>query len=160
MLWRNRNELKQDNYSHEGRCKEVEGDILSTIKKYEPYLDMDYEELQYFKFVQSDDEEVNAEFSIINPNLLYLFLQGRNRGSNAYIVSAVIDDSSLELIHNEQFYEISSQLNLGQQYLFNFIMQYALYCKLAEKNNELPSKPFQKFLIGDAGVGKSSLIKT
>ena len=66
--------MKQGNYSHEGRCKEVEGDILSTIKKYEPYLDMDYEELQYFQFVQSDDEEVNAEFSIINPNLLYLFL--------------------------------------------------------------------------------------
>ena len=38
-------------------------------------------------------------------------------------------------------------------------MQYTLHCKLAEKNNELPSKPFQIFLSGDAFVGKSFLIK-
>ena len=38
-------------------------------------------------------------------------------------------------------------------------MQYALHCKLAEKNNELPPKPFQIFLSGDAFVGKSFLIK-
>ena len=31
-------------------------------------------------------------------------------------------------------------------------MQYALHCKLAEKNNELPPKPFRIFLSG--GVGK------
>ena len=38
-------------------------------------------------------------------------------------------------------------------------MQYALHCKLAEKNNELPLKPFQIFLSGGAGVGKSILVK-
>ena len=31
--WRNENELKQDNQSYEDRYKEVEGDILSNIKK-------------------------------------------------------------------------------------------------------------------------------
>ena len=36
---------------------------------------------------------------------------------------------------------------------------YCLYCKLAEKNNELPPKPFQTFLSGGTGVGKSFLIK-
>ena len=37
-------------------------------------------------------------------------------------------------------------------------MQYALHCKLAENNNELPSKPFQIFLSGVTGAGKSFLI--
>ena len=49
--WRNENELKQDNQSSEDRYKEVEGDILCNIKKYEPYLDINYEELQDFNFV-------------------------------------------------------------------------------------------------------------
>ena len=47
----------------------------------------------------------------------------------------------------------------GKQHLFNFIMQYALYCRLAGKNNELPPKPFQIFLNGGAGAGKNFLIK-
>ena len=38
-------------------------------------------------------------------------------------------------------------------------MQYELHCKLAEINNKLPPKPFQIFLSGGAGVGKSFLIK-
>ena len=33
-----------------------------------------------------------------------------------------------------------------------------MYCKLAEKNNELEPKPFQMFLSGGAGVGKSFLV--
>ena len=51
MPWRNENELKQDNQSYEDRYKEVEGDILCNIKKHEPYLDINYEELQDFNFV-------------------------------------------------------------------------------------------------------------
>ena len=39
-------------------------------------------------------------------------------------------------------------------------MQHAVYCKLAEKNNELEPKPFQIFLSGGAGVGKSFLVTT
>ena len=38
-------------------------------------------------------------------------------------------------------------------------MQYALHCKLADKNIELPSKPFQIFLSGGAAVGKSFFVK-
>ena len=37
------------------------------------YLDIAYEELQNFNFVQSDEED-SAEFSMINPNLLDLDL--------------------------------------------------------------------------------------
>ena len=55
-------ELKQDNQSYEDRYKEVEGDILYNIKKHEPYLGINYEELQNFNFVQTDEKEDNAEF--------------------------------------------------------------------------------------------------
>ena len=46
MPWRNENELKQDNQSCKDRYKEVEDDILCNIKKHEPFLDINYEELQ------------------------------------------------------------------------------------------------------------------
>ena len=55
MAWRNENELKQGNHIYENRYKEVQGNILCNIKKHEPYLDIDYEELQNFNFVQSDE---------------------------------------------------------------------------------------------------------
>ena len=57
MPWRNDDELRQENQSYEDRYKEVEGNILSNIKKQEPYVDIDYEELQNFNFVQSDEEK-------------------------------------------------------------------------------------------------------
>ena len=85
---------------------------------------------------------LNFKILTINPNLLGLDLEGNGSVSNAPVVSTIIDNLSLP---NEHFYEIHSQLNEGQQHLFNFIMQFALHCKLVEKNNELPPKPFQIF---------------
>ena len=90
--WRNENELREDNQSYEDRYKEVEVDILCNIKKHGPYLDIDYEELQNFNFVQSDEEEDNAEFSMINPNLLDLDLEDSNSVSNATTVSTIINN--------------------------------------------------------------------
>ena len=148
MPWRNENELKQDNQSYEDRHKELEDDILWNIKK--------HEKLQNFNFVQSDEGEDNAEFSMINPNLLDQDLEDSDNVINATAASKIIGN----LLHpNEQFYEICSQHNEGQQHLFNFIMEYALHCKLAEKNNVLPPKPFRIFLSGGAGIGKAFLIK-
>ena len=93
---------------------------------------------------------------MINPNLLDLDLEDGDSVSKATVVSAITDNL---LLPNEQFYKIYSQLNEGQQHLFNFIMQYALHCKLAQKNDEFPPKRFQIFINGGAGVGKSFLIK-
>ena len=62
MPRRNEKESKQDNQSYGNRYKEVESDILSNIKKHEPYLDIDYEDLQNFDFVQSDEEEEVLNF--------------------------------------------------------------------------------------------------
>ena len=105
--------------------------------------------LQNFSFVQSEAEEDNTHFSMTNPNLLDLDLEGSDNVSNAPVVSIIIDNF---LLPDEQFYEIFSQLNEGQQHLFNFIMQYALHCKLAEKNNELPPEPLQILLVEVLGL--------
>ena len=59
--------------------------------------------------------------------------------SNTLVVSTIIENL---LLSNKQFYQIRSQLNEGQQHLFNFMMQYASHCKLAEKNDELQRRPF------------------
>ena len=48
----------------------VDSYILCNIKKHEPDLDVDYEELQNFNFVQLDEEEVSAVFPMIHSNLL------------------------------------------------------------------------------------------
>ena len=119
-------------------------------------MDIDDEELQNFNFVLPDEEEDNAKFSMINLNLLDLNLEDSDSVSNKPVVSTIIDNLVLP---NETFYEIFSQLNKGQQHLFNFIMQYALHCKLSEKNDELSPKPFQIFLSRGSDFGKSFLIK-
>ena len=55
-------ELKQVNKIYEGRYKEVEDDMCN-VTKHEPYLDIDYEGLENFSFVHSDEkEEDNTEF--------------------------------------------------------------------------------------------------
>ena len=105
MPLRNENELKQDNRSYDDKYNEIGGDILCNIKKHEPYLDIDYEELENFNFVPSDKEEDNADFSVINPNLLHLDLEDSDSVSNATAVSTISDNL---LLPNEQFYGICS----------------------------------------------------
>ena len=87
--------------------------------------------------------------------MLDLDLEDSDSVSNAPVVSTIIDNL---LLPNRKFYKICCQLNQGQQHLFNFTMQYALHCKLAEKIMSCHPNHF-KFLSGDAGVGKSFLIK-
>ena len=82
-----------------------EGDILCNIKKQELYLDIDYEELQNFNFVQSDEEENNAKFSVLNPKVLDLDLEESDNVSKAGVVSTIIGTL---LLLNEQFYEMFS----------------------------------------------------
>ena len=157
MPWRNESELKQDNKSYEDGYSRVEDDMCN-VTKHEPNLDIDYEELENFSFVHSgEEEEDNTEFSIINPDLLDLDLEVSDSVSNAPIASVTVGKL---LLPSQKFYELCSQLNEGQQHLFNFIMKHAVYCELAEKNIELEAKTFQIFLSGGAGVGKSFLVTT
>ena len=108
-----------------------------------------------FDIVESEEEEDNDEYSIINPSLLDLDMDDSNDVSTAPVAPTSINDL---LLPNEQFYEICSQLNEGQQHLFNFIMRYAIQCRLVARNNEPQPEPFQIFLSGGAGVGKSFLV--
>ena len=61
------------------------------------------------------------------------------------------------LLPQEVFYEVCSQLNEGQQNLFNFIMKYAIKCMFNERSDLDMPDPFDIFLSGGAGVGKSVL---
>ena len=155
--WRSESELKQGNKSDEDRYKEVEDDIMCNVTKHELYLDIDYEELENFSFVHSDEEEDNTEFSMINPNLLDLDLEVIDGVSNAPVASVAVDNL---LLPSQKFCESCLHLNEGQQQLFNFIMQHPAYCKSAENNNELEPKPFQIFLSRGAGVERSFLVTT
>ena len=60
-------ELKQDNQSYENRYKEIEDNILCNLKKHDSY-----KELHNFNFLQPDEDEDYAEFSIIAPVLIDL----------------------------------------------------------------------------------------
>ena len=92
--------------SYEDRYKEVKCDILCNIKKHEPYLEIHYEELQNFDFVQLGEKENKDEFSIINPNLLDFCLE--DSVINADVLSTIIDNLALP---NGHFYETCSRLN-------------------------------------------------
>ena len=81
---------------------------MCNRKKHEPCSDIDYKELQNFNFAQSDEEGVNAEFSMINSYLLGVDLEDSDNVRNAPFVSIINDNL---LLPNEQFYEICSQLN-------------------------------------------------
>ena len=70
---------------------------------------------------------------------IYIMKNFKTIVNNSLVMSAIIDNL---LLLNEQFYEICSQLNEGQQHLFNCSMQHAFQYKLAKKNNELPTKLF------------------
>ena len=53
--------------------REVKNDIFCNIKRHEPYWDIDYEDLNHnIELAETDDEDDNNEFSMINPNLLDL----------------------------------------------------------------------------------------
>ena len=97
-------------------------EILCNIKKHEPYLDIDYEELQNINFIQSDEQENNTALSMINPNLFDLDFEDSHNVSNPPVVSTITDNL---LLPKKQLYETCSRLNEGQQHFFNFIMQYA-----------------------------------
>ena len=64
------------------------------------------------------------------------------------------------LLSCEQLYKICSQLNEGQEHLFNFLMQHMLQCKLGEESNGLVPKPYRILLSGGAVVWKSFLVTT
>ena len=129
MPSRNESELKQDSKSYGDRYKEVEDDTMCNVIKHEPYLDVDHEELENFSFVHSDEEEEdNTEFLMINLDLLDQDLEVSDGVSNVPVALVTVGNL---LLPSQKFYELCSQVNEGQQHVFNFVMQHTLYFKLA-----------------------------
>ena len=65
MPWRQESYLKHEDGTYEGKYREVENQIFENIKRHEPYLDFDYEELESCNFLNSDDGSENEEFSML-----------------------------------------------------------------------------------------------
>ena len=67
-------------------------------------MDIGCGEFQNFNIIESDDED-DAEFSIINPDLVDLDLEDGYGVSNTPVASTMIDSL---LLPNQQFYELCS----------------------------------------------------
>ena len=66
---------------------------LCNITKHEPYFNIDYEELENFSFVHSDEEQKdNTEFSMINLGFLGLDLEVSDGVSNASVPSVILNN--------------------------------------------------------------------
>ena len=158
MPWRNEDELLGDYECYESKYKAVKGQISCNIKNHEPFKDINFEDLPRPYENDSSDEEENQdnEFSIYDPSLIGLDDDSDNQGRVSSGAAASIEVISMS---NETFYEMCSQMNKKQLYLLNFIMQYAVKCRYAERNNNVAPSSFNMFLSGGGGVGKSFLIK-
>ena len=86
-------------------------------------MGVDYEELENFSFANSDEEEDNTEFSIINPDLLDPDLDVSDGVSNAPVGSVTVDNL---LLPSQKFFELCWQLNEVQQHPFKFVMWHSV----------------------------------
>ena len=95
---------------------------------------IDLDDLEYYDDdSDSEGEEIDADFSMINPDLIDFDLDDGNDDIGVPVTStSVIDNQS---IPHELFYEMCSKLNQGQLELFNFITKYAYEWQLADKND-------------------------
>ena len=109
--------------------------------------------------VSDDSDEEANDFGMLNPDLLDLNSNNNvnsNNTSTGPVASSSVDNESLP---QSVFYDMCSQLNEGQQKLFNFMMKYAQQLQLNQRNDLPDPEPFYIFLTGGAGVGKSFLTK-
>ena len=163
MPWTNENDLISGCSSYAEKFKQVKDAIMSNIRKHDAcYGKFDLDEDMLFERDDSDNVSNNSDdepcgFGMLNPDLLDL--NSNNSSNNTTIgpvASSSVDDESLPV---NVFYEMCSQLNEGQQQLFNFMMKYAQQLQLNERNDLPEPEPFHIFLTGGAGVGKSFLTK-
>ena len=163
--WRDEDNLK-GTYAFEEKYVAVESTIKPNILKHKKYfetLDSNDDILDnHYDYSSSndnsDDNDYENEFSMLNPDLIDFDSRDEDNGTidepTGAIASASVPNAFLPW---EVFYEMCSQLNEGQQNMFNFIMKYAVKCMLNECNDLVMPDPFNIFLSGGAGVGKRFL---
>ena len=95
---------------------------------------------------------------MLNPDLIDFDSRDEDNGAIDEPIGPIASASVLNAsLPRKVFYEMCSQLNEGQQNLFNFIMKYAIKCMFNERSDLDMPDPFDMFLSGGAGVGKSVL---
>ena len=153
MPWRDENLLKDSTQSYEEKYIEVEDDIEENIKKHEPFVAIDYDDLQNFPDIdESDSEDDSCAFNMINPDIIDF--DNSSNVDTSHAPASSVDDY---LIPREEFYNMCSQLNDEQKHLLDYIMTFVMKSKTASKNDLAEPDPFYVHLTGGAGVGKSFL---
>ena len=160
MPWRNEDNIKGDCPTYGEKFSADELSIKPNILKHDPNFekyDIDPDDLHHYADSESESDEADDDYGMINPDLIDLDYDENSDDGNSTVPvpSTTVEDLS---IPRELFYEMCSKLNLEQQELFNFITKYATECQLSKKNDQPMPDPFHIFLSGGAGVGKSYLI--
>ena len=160
MPWRNEEDILGDCHTYQEKFEQVETTIKPNIYKHDIYFgkyDIDEDDLlPVYENSDAESEENDADFGMLNPDLLDLDMdEGHDGNTSAPVASTAVQ---IQTLPPEQFYHMCSQLNELQQHLFNVIMKFAVMCKLCEKNDEPMPKPFHIFLSGGAGVGKTFVV--
>ena len=70
MPWQNESELASNKQSYEEKLKEFDHLINSNIKKHEPFINIECDDLNNSLILDSDEDNDNAEFAIINQRLI------------------------------------------------------------------------------------------
>ena len=147
LPWRIENDLKKDFLSYEEKFKHVESDILQSILNHDCFYGVyDDDDLLNTTYDSTNENEIDIasnEFGMLNPSLLDLDIPQENHMNSTGSVSCTVEDISFS---REEFYEYCSQLNEGQQHLFNFIMKHTQERMLNERNNLPNPDPFFIFL--------------
>ena len=130
MPWRNEDKIKGDCHTYEEKYNQVEPMIKPNIYKHDPYFgihDIDLNDLlDNYVVSESESDEDNDDFGMLNPDLLDLDMEEDNDENNVPVASTTVESRSLL---PEQYYEMCSQLNELQQHLLNFIMKFAVKCR-------------------------------
>ena len=87
--------------------------------------------ITYGSVDEDDEEDSDSEYNMVDPALLDLDMPVQdNVDSSIGPALATLEDIS---ISREEFYTLCSQLNEGQQHLFNFIMKHVQQLMLNEE---------------------------
>ena len=160
LPWRNEDSLIDGHSSYKEKFDQVETEIESNIQRHDCFYGIFDDEDMINNLYESHDNDnedvIDSEFGMLNPDLLDLEVEQDTNPSNSTVPSSTIENIS---ISREEFYEMCSQLNSGQQYLFNYIMKFSQELILNSRNDVPDPEPFYLLLTGGAGVGKSFLVK-
>ena len=113
--------------------------------------------IAYGSVDEDDKEDSDSEYDMLDPALLDLDMPVQDNVDRS--TGPVLTTVEYISFSREVFYTFWSQLNEGQQHLFNFIMKQVQQPILNESNTLPNPYAFYIFFTGGAGVRKSFLDK-